>query len=131
MSRQSDQRYSRRCPSPAGASPPAGGFFTLLSSPNKHANLCKGPLEMKPRRTRLWLAAWLALLGTAATALAAEPTTQPPNVLFISVDDMNDWVGCLGGYPGIKTPNIQRLADRGLLFTNAHCASPLCCPSRT
>lgn len=65
----------------------------------------------------------------AATAVAAAP--PPPNVLFISVDDLNDWVGCLGGYNGVKTPNIDRLASQGVLFSNAHCASPLCNPSRT
>jgi len=54
-----------------------------------------------------------------------------PNVLFICVDDMNDWVGCLGGREDIKTPNIDRLAKRGVLFTNAHCPAPLCNPCRT
>jgi len=54
-----------------------------------------------------------------------------PNVLFLSVDDLNDWIGCLRGYPGVKTPNLDRLAQRGVLFSNAHCASPLCNPSRT
>jgi len=54
-----------------------------------------------------------------------------PNVLFLCVDDMNDWIGCLAGYPDVETPNIDRLAKRGLLFTNSHCASPLCNPSRT
>ncbi len=53
-----------------------------------------------------------------------------PNVLFIAVDDLNDWVGCLGGHPQAKTPHIDRLAARGTLFTNAHCQSPLCNPSR-
>lgn len=53
-----------------------------------------------------------------------------PNVLMIVVDDMNDWVGCLGGYPQVRTPNIDRLANRGLLFTNAHVAAPVCNPSR-
>ncbi len=52
-------------------------------------------------------------------------------MLFLSVDDMNDWVGPLGGYPGIRTPEIDKLARRGALFSNAHCASPLCNPSRT
>jgi len=52
------------------------------------------------------------------------------NVLFIAVDDLNDWVGCLGGHPQAKTPNIDRLAARGMLFTNAHCAAPACNPSR-
>ena len=53
-----------------------------------------------------------------------------PNVLFIAVDDLNDWIGCLGGHPQALTPNMDRLAKRGLLFTNAHCAAPACNPSR-
>ncbi len=56
---------------------------------------------------------------------------KKPNVLFISIDDLNDWVGCLGGHPQAKTPNIDRLAKRGVLFTNAHCQAPVCAPSRT
>jgi choline-sulfatase len=56
---------------------------------------------------------------------------QKPNILFIAIDDLNDWVGALGGHPQIKTPNIDRLAQRGTLFANAHCQSPLCNPSRT
>ncbi|MGE4549877.1 MAG: sulfatase-like hydrolase/transferase, partial [Opitutales bacterium] len=55
---------------------------------------------------------------------------KPPNVLFIAVDDLNDWVGCLGGHPQAKTPNIDRLASRGVLFEQAYCSSPLCNPSR-
>ncbi len=69
-------------------------------------------------------------LSTAALSAAAAPAAKP-NVLFVSVDDMNDWIGCLGGYNGVQTPNIDRLARRGVLFANAHCASPLCNPSRT
>ncbi len=54
-----------------------------------------------------------------------------PNVLFLAVDDMKDWVGCLGGYEGVvQTPNIDRLAKQGMLFRNAHCPSPKCAPSR-
>ncbi len=56
--------------------------------------------------------------------------TSRPNVLFIAVDDLNDWISCLGGHPDCKTPNIDRLASRGVLFTNAHCAAPACNPSR-
>jgi arylsulfatase A-like enzyme len=52
-----------------------------------------------------------------------------PNVLFISVDDWNDWVGCLGHKQAL-TPSVDRLAGRGLLFTNAHCVAPVCNPSR-
>ncbi len=54
-----------------------------------------------------------------------------PNYLFIAIDDLNDWVGCLGGHPQVKTPNIDRLAARGTLFANAHTQAPLCNPSRT
>jgi len=53
------------------------------------------------------------------------------NVLFIAVDDLNDWVGCLGGHPQAKTPHIDRLAEKGVLFEQAYCAAPLCNPSRT
>ncbi len=62
------------------------------------------------------------------TAAAAAP--KRPNVLFIAVDDLADWVGCLDGHPDARTPNIDRLAHRGVLFTNAHCVSPICGPSR-
>ncbi len=59
-----------------------------------------------------------------------EESRSPANVLFIMVDDLNDWVGCLGGHPQAVTPNIDRLAARGMLFANAHCQSPVCNPSR-
>ena len=52
------------------------------------------------------------------------------NILYITVDDMNDWVGCLDGHPQIQTPNIDRLVERGVLFTNAHCVVPACSGSR-
>ena len=53
-----------------------------------------------------------------------------PNVLFIGVDDLRDWVGHLSGHPNAKTPNIDRLAKRGVSFTRAYCSAPLCNPSR-
>ena len=56
--------------------------------------------------------------------------TERPNVLFLSIDDLNDWIGCLGGHPQAKTPNMDRLAASGVLFNNAHCPAPACNPSR-
>lgn len=53
-----------------------------------------------------------------------------PNVLFLAVDDMNDWVGSLGATPRAITPNLDRLAARGVNFTNAHTAGVFCAPSR-
>lgn len=55
---------------------------------------------------------------------------KQPNVLFIAVDDLNNWLGCLGEYANAKTPNMDKLAAQGVLFSNAHCQAPLCGPSR-
>ncbi len=60
------------------------------------------------------------------------PSPRPePNILFIAVDDLNDWIGPLGGHAQARTPNFDRLARRGIVFTNAHTQAPLCNPSRT
>lgn len=67
------------------------------------------------------------ILALPFDILAAEK----PNILFVAVDDLNDWVGCLGGHPQVKTPHIDALAKRGTLFANAHCQAPLCNPSRS
>lgn len=61
----------------------------------------------------------------------AEAPKGAPNVLFIIADDLNDWVGWLGGHPQARTPNMDRLAKMGMRFTNAHCNYALCNPSRT
>ena len=61
----------------------------------------------------------------------AEETAVKPNVLFIAVDDLNDWIGVLGGHPQARTPNMDRLAKRGLLFTKAFCSAPGCNASRS
>jgi arylsulfatase A-like enzyme len=82
-----------------------------------------------PNQIRLFLLTVMVSMASLGNSLAEE--AQKPNVLFISVDDLNDWIGCLGGHPLARTPNIDRLAASGLLFTNAHCAAPACNPSRT
>ena len=67
----------------------------------------------------------LCLLATLAEIEAAKP-----NVLFIVIDDMNDWISLLDSQSPVKTPNLERLAKRGTLFTNAYCISAACNPSR-
>jgi arylsulfatase A-like enzyme len=73
------------------------------------------------------------VLACAGCDADREPTDAitHPNVLFISVDDLNDWIEPLGGHPQARTPNLNRLADQAVTFTNAYTASPACNPSRT
>ncbi|HEX6845341.1 MAG TPA: sulfatase [Chitinophagaceae bacterium] len=71
----------------------------------------------------------LVFLGLHIYELAAQPQKKY-NVLFVAVDDLNDWVGPLNGYKGVKTPNIDKLASEGLNFTKAYCPAPVCNPSR-
>lgn len=70
------------------------------------------------------------VLGVSAVAPSGS-TASRYNVLMIAVDDLNDWVGPLGGHPMAKTPHMDRLAARGTTFVNAHVQAPLCTPSRT
>ncbi|MBL8772426.1 MAG: sulfatase [Phenylobacterium sp.] len=76
-----------------------------------------------------------ALAGTVGEAQAAAsaskpPTRSRPNIIFIAIDDLNDWVSPLGANPQSQTPNIARLAASGTLFVNAHTQAPICGPSR-
>jgi arylsulfatase A-like enzyme len=73
----------------------------------------------------------VALLAMAMLpALESIAQDKKYNVLFVAVDDMNDWIGPFGGYPGIKTPNIDKLAQKGVIFKKAYCSAPACNPSR-
>jgi iduronate 2-sulfatase len=65
-----------------------------------------------------------------AQVSAAQTSSTKPNVLFIAIDDLNDWVGYLGGNAQSLTPNLDRLARRGVRFTNAHASATVCNPSR-
>lgn len=82
------------------------------------------------RRDTLKLAAAGAMTLAGLNAAADVADARRPNVLLIGVDDLNDWIGCLGGHPDAKTPHIDALADRGMLFSNAHCPAPICNPAR-
>lgn len=77
-------------------------------------------------RTLKWCQLITVLALLPATALAAKQA----NVLFIVCDDLNDYVERFGGHPQAQTPNIARLADSGVRFTQAHCTIPICGPSR-
>lgn len=96
--------------------------------------------------TRLVCIALSAAFFLCHSVLAEEPQSHTrDHVLLITIDDLNDWVGCLSdkdapaqdghltgrGHPQASTPNMDRLAKRGVLFTNAHCQAPICRPSRT
>ena len=69
-----------------------------------------------------------AILALSASSLFAQ---KQPNVIFIAVDDLNDWVGCMGGNPQAITPNIDKFAESALIMNKAYAPSTVCCPSRT
>lgn len=75
----------------------------------------------------------LILLVFLQAGLPSSSAAAPdkPNVLFISIDDLNDWIEPLGGHPQARTPNLTRLAERSVCFSRAYCPSPGCNPSRT
>ncbi|NND07358.1 MAG: sulfatase [Saprospiraceae bacterium] len=69
----------------------------------------------------------IILLGSSVHSHAQEPR---PNILFICVDDLNDWAGYLKGHPQSITPNLDQFAKEGITFTRAYCPAPACNPSR-
>lgn len=73
------------------------------------------------------------LAGCAGVQGLSRPPSKK-NVVFIAVDDLNTWIGCLShlreGVPEAQTPNIDKLASQGMLFTNAHTPVPWCMPAR-
>ena len=79
------------------------------------------------------VSALIAAASIGDGSMRAEPATQSPNrpnVLFIILDDLNDWIEPLGGHPQASTPTMAALARRGVTFANAHTQAPLCNPSR-
>ena len=82
-----------------------------------------------PIRDFLLVTGFLLLAGMGTFESRAED--ERPDIVFIIVDDLNDWLGCLGGHPDAKSPNIDALAVSGMLFPHAYCNSPQCRPSRT
>ena len=70
------------------------------------------------------------LLPGLTPAFSGETKPAKPNVLFIAIDDLRDWVGYLGNKQ-TKTPNLDKLSTRGVQFPHSYCASPCCNPSRS
>lgn len=86
--------------------------------------------EMRRRDFLRMAAASAAAAAFAPRAFAAGKALARPNVLFVAIDDLNHWVGYLGRNAQTKTPNMDKLAARGLWFTRNYCAAPVCNPSR-
>ncbi|MEX0321767.1 MAG: sulfatase [Puniceicoccaceae bacterium] len=72
----------------------------------------------------------LLIFSFCAVEAGAQQASDRPNILFIAIDDMNDWVGFMGGHPQAVTPNLDALAAKGVVFDNATCPAPGCSPSR-
>ena len=72
------------------------------------------------------------LLTLTRCARSTDEPEKPFNILFIAVDDLNDWVGFMEGHSGMKihTPNLDRFAGNSMIFTNAHTPAPACAPTR-
>ena len=88
-----------------------------------YPNLLKNPLVTIRSLLIISLAIFLLIESQAQNS-------DRPNVLMISIDDLNDWTGFLDGHPHVLTPNMDKLAKQGRVFANAHCAVPVCSSSR-
>jgi len=75
---------------------------------------------------------YLLAVALSAFSMIALKAADRPNVLFISIDDLNDWVGVFDGNPQAMTPNMDRFNEEGgLVMYDAHVPSTVCCPSRS
>jgi arylsulfatase A-like enzyme len=75
---------------------------------------------------------FVILIYSSVTQAQPQVKGTKPNIIFLAIDDLNDWINPagLGGVPGLKTPNFDRLRKMSMSFTNAHIPSPACAPSR-
>ena len=72
----------------------------------------------------------LSIFSLLAICCTIAQPEKKPDILFIAIDDMNDWTTLFDKNNPIKTPNLERLAARGMLFSRAYCVVPACGPSR-
>lgn len=84
----------------------------------------------KTKMKRLFLTSLLFIFGMLGSLNLVKAQSEKPNILFISIDDMNDWTTVFNDENPIKTPNLERLAERGAFFKKAYAPSPACNPSR-
>jgi arylsulfatase A-like enzyme len=88
-------------------------------------------MKTKKQTTILVLSVLLfCAMGKSSEGKGAGHQNGKPNILFIAIDDLNDWTGMLKGNPQARTPHMDSLASKGMIFLNAHCAAPACGPSR-
>lgn len=86
-------------------------------------------MTMNPSSPILSVVLCISMLLLATASLGVSAAEKPLNVLFLISDDLNDDLGCYG-HPMVQSPNIDRLAEKGLRFERAYCQFPLCNPSR-
>jgi hypothetical protein len=72
-----------------------------------------------------------AALALAGCGMRSSARSARLNVLFVAIDDLDDWVAPFGGYPGARTPHLDWLAERGVCFQRTDCAVPSCGGSRS
>ncbi len=73
---------------------------------------------------------WMIWCMAFFCTLQGDAQVERPNILFICIDDLNDWTGYLGGHPNALTPHLDQLASESVVFTRAYCPAPACNPSR-
>jgi arylsulfatase A-like enzyme len=70
------------------------------------------------------------IIPVCSSLILSTSVEAQKNVLFLIADDFNYWTGAQGYHPGAHTPVLDKLAEKGVMFTNAMCSSPVCVPSR-
>jgi arylsulfatase A-like enzyme len=103
----------------------------ILPTPPRVPMKFKNLINAQARFMKRLIQSLTLLLAFAGMPSFVRAETAKPNVLFIVIDDLNDYISLLGNYPGIKTPNLDKFAKTGITFTHAYCAGPVCNPSRT
>ncbi len=126
---QGDTELKSRCAQAFGPRPEAE-LYDLKKDPHQLHNVANLP-DYAAARTELAKKLKAELVASSDPRFVRAAPADAPNVLFIAMDDLNDWIGCMGGHPQTLTPNLDRLAKSGVLFTNAHCPGAACNPSRT